>query len=352
MTRIVEYGRRYTATWDIEQQERSWLRSQKIAVFKHSQHPINLLINLTWILIDPEVEGSELQSWIEMQGGPRTTAIWLAGSVDGAHWFTDSSVYKWMVEQGYTVNILGFGPRYWTSWMPSWLWLGCMDSIELDSLVPSSIDRVFLSYNRKPRWHREMFVEHLVNRGLVSARSWVTFEQGRFPEVDQLSAHADRELMGSDTRFTRPEDLNSLGDLELWRQVYCVVVAETEYTDPWQITEKTWKPIVGLRPFLHVAHEGVTDLLESLGFYTGRDFFPDWNSAAGIDSTVDVLEKLMQKSNEQLLAQWQGQRPMLEHNRQRFIELATEGDLGQLTWLKPNVQTGGENDPGHADPAA
>lgn len=333
MSRIVEYGRHYNATWTIEVREREWLRSVKIDIFKNSQHPINLLINLTWILIDPEVEGVQLREWISMQGSPTVVRIWLAGSIDGCEWFTHSEVYRWMLSSGYSVEIVGFGPDHWHSWMPAWFWQSGVDCISADELALDTLPKyTYLSYNRKPRWQREQLVEGLIARGLVTDRSWVTYESGRFPLVDSLTGSTDGQLHSSDVRYTRPEDLTSLGDLSLWRGCYCVVVTETEYTDPWQITEKTWKPIVGLRPFLTVGHPGVTDVLHRLGFYTSRDFFPGFNTEGSIDSAQDQISQLMSLTPQQLHQRWVSQQPMLEHNRARFIELAVSKDPARLGW--------------------
>ena len=333
MTRIVEYGRHYNATWDIERCEREWLRSVKIDIFKQTEHPINLLINLTWILIDPEVEGAQLAEWIGLQGSPATVRIWLAGSIDGTEWFCESNVYKWMVTSGYRVERVGFAPEHWHSWMPAWLWQGGLDVIDLEELALDSAPAyAYLSYNRKPRWHREQFVRELIERGLVTDRAWVTFERGHFALIDQLTGSTDQALHSTDARFTRPEDLSSLGSLALWRASYCIVVAETEFTDPWQITEKTWKPIVGLRPFLHVAHAGVSQVLARLGFYTSRDFFPLYDPENSIGSAQTVLAELLARSPEELAQLWHSQRPMLEHNRARFIELAESKDSARLGW--------------------
>jgi hypothetical protein len=333
VSKIVEYGRHYTATWAIECREREWLRSVKIDIFKNTQHPINLLINLTWILIDPETEGAQLEEWIGMQGAPATVCIWLAGSIDGCEWFTHSAVYQWMIESGYRVEIVGFGPDHWHSWMPEWLWSEGLNTVKVEDLAISAAPQyAYLSYNRKPRWHRQQFVEGLIAGGLVTDRSWVTFEQGHFDLVDQLTGSSDLALHSTDARFTRPEDLSSLGDLSIWQSSYCVVVAETEFTDPWQITEKTWKPIVGLRPFLHVAHAGVTAVLARLGFYTSRDFFPLYDPENSIASAQAVIADLLAKSPEELAALWHSQLPQLQHNRARFIELAVSEDLARLGW--------------------
>ena len=333
VSRIVEYGRHYNATWTIEVREREWLRSVKIDIFKNSQHPINLLINLTWILIDPEVEGVQLREWISMQGSPATVRIWLAGSIDGTEWFTHSAAYQWMISSGYRVEIVGFGPDHWHSWMPSWFWQSGVDAIGADELALDNVPKyTYLSYNRKPRWQREQLVASLIARGLVTDRAWVTYESGHFPVIDSSTGATDRDRHSADARYTRPEDLTSLGDLSLWRSSYCIVVTETEYTDPWQITEKTWKPIVGLRPFLTVGHPGVTEVLARLGFYTTRDFFPKFNTEGSIESAGDIVAELMTLTPEQLHERWIEQRPMLEHNRARFIELATSEDPARLGW--------------------
>jgi hypothetical protein len=57
---------------------------------------------------------------------------------------------------------------------------------------------------------------------------------------------------GLDMSFGIPHDIHSLGNLDIWQQHFLNVVGETEFMhwDNMFISEKTWKPILGLRPFV------------------------------------------------------------------------------------------------------
>ena len=75
-----------------------------------------------------------------------------------------------------------------------------------------------------------------------------------------------------------PNDINTLGDLETWNSHFLNIISETQYEwrDPNTIfiSEKTWKPIYGLRPFVHFTNIYTNDFLKEQGFEL---FWEDFN---------------------------------------------------------------------------
>jgi len=314
---IKEYGRRYSATpLSIGENEHNWLERFKTKL-STNEYDTNLLINLTWL----EPKDPDLLQWItsNIQG---STKIWLAGTVDGTEWFIHTELYATILTLNCDVEIAGFSPTCWDSWMPKWI-LENKQYTDEELQLKTDFNNVYLCYNRKPRPHREQLVKQLIDNKL-SDYGWITFEQGVFPEIDQRTGMTDQHLHSPDLRFTRPEDLLSLGTTDIWQNSYCVIVSETTLSDPWQLSEKTWKPIMGLRPYLWNAHSGITEVMRRLGFYTPGDLFDNYHlDTNSIEILITQLKLLCQMSKTELYSMWQNQLPMLEHNRKRFIELAS-----------------------------
>jgi hypothetical protein len=110
--------------------------------------------------------------------------------------------------------------------------------------------------------------------------------------------------------------------MNIWNNSYCVIVSETEPTDPWQLTEKTWKPIMGMRPFLINGNSNISNVLKNLGFITPGIMFENIELDSGkIAPLISQLKVLSSKSANELYDLWLSQREMLIHNKNKFNEL-------------------------------
>jgi hypothetical protein len=72
-------------------------------------------------------------------------------------------------------------------------------------------------------------------------------------------------------------DIFSLGDLHNWNRSLLCIVTETEFsnTNPsnFFMSEKTWKPVLGLRPFFVYGQPRLRDYLKEQGFDIFEDIF-------------------------------------------------------------------------------
>jgi hypothetical protein len=157
------------------------------------------------------------------------------------------------------------------------------DSIDLsvygDLVDGSNMDTPYICLNRKPHWHRlRLFYElqhhGLLDHGVVSMGS----QDGR--ALRSLSEpHTPNNLApnSSEQSYGIPNDINSLGPPEIWRRCFFNVVTETV----WNInhcgfvSEKIYKPIVGMRPFVVYDPDGGTEWLKDKGFETYENDFRD-----------------------------------------------------------------------------
>jgi hypothetical protein len=311
--------------------ERQFIDDIKNEVVHKSNYETNLVINITWFdAWDPKITDPIIE-WVLKFGSPYHIKVWICGSVDGTDWFTHVPLYRWFNERGYKLEFVGFGPDHWYSWIPAWLARNNKDIPDINYYLKNDFKYLYLCYNRKPRENRIELVKQLISNHLLG-RGWVTFDRGHFVEVDNRTGDTDQDKHTSDLRWSRPEDLMSCGDLNTWRDCYSVIVTETEHSDPWQLSEKTWKPILGLRPFLLNSHSGVINVLNKLGLYTPVDFFNNTQLDGSIKSVINQLKILALKTPEELHALWLKQLPMLEYNRKRIFEIEAQDPSLVLNW--------------------
>lgn len=310
---------------ELEFYERRWLASLQEEIEHTSSYPCNVLVNLTWL-----EQPIRMLLWLlEQKFNPKETKIWFSSSVDGNEWFERSEIVDILREFGYNISFVGFFSEHWHSWIPFWMETsGPKSDVSLDSF-PTFL---YLCYNRKPRPHRYDLVNKLLEHNLEN-KGWITYQKGVFVNIDEKTSASENDFYPKDM-YSRPNDLCSLGDLDIWKKTFSVVVTETGNTDSdYHISEKTWKPIYGMRPFFLCSSPGVPLLLKKLGFYTPKDFFEDATlDECSSQSIITVLNRLKNLDSEQLFLMWKNQESMLIHNKKRFSEIANMDFTKILNW--------------------
>lgn len=329
---------------DIRTFEKEWVQNLAIEIHTLSPYQKNLVVNCTWFF---DEQYDEVMQWLKYEEDPTNTKIWLCGSVDSLNWIKHSHTkhfYSDLISQGYNISLVGFTDEHWHSWFPYWLY---KQNSNVDVPLVQNPKYLYLSYNRKPREHRKKLVTKLIENKLIE-RGHVTFEKGHFPVIDNKTTDSDWVYFHNfmvdqpdnyrgpaDDRFSRPEDLTTLGDLNIWNNTYMVIVSESEIYDPYHITEKTWKPIIGQRPFVLNSNNTVVEVLKRLGFYTPAELFDYKNlDDCKPDSIINLLQKLYKLSPEELLSLYKKQYPMIEHNRKRFLAIANGDRTKILNWVQ------------------
>ena len=321
-----------TPPLEVGKLEREWLNNVKKNIANASEYEHNVLVNLTWFKAGWE-ETEALRTLVHGVGTKEQVKIWFAGSVDGNYWITHQQFdfYHYFVNQGYAISFVGYSDEHWHSWYPQWFIDNNLHADVNDMMLNNSPKNLYLAYNRKPRIHREWLVKSLIENKLLD-RGWVTFEKGHYPEIDAMTGETDQDKHSEDTRYTRPEDILSLGDMSIWRDSYMIVVSETDHDDPWQLSEKTWKPIFGLRPFLINGRREVYNILDRLGFFTPRDLFKNNQLDCHYDSVTKQIQALYNKTPDELHRLWEDQYEMLLYNRKRMFEIANCDPEKILYW--------------------
>ena len=127
--------------------------------------------------------------------------------------------------------------------------------------------------------------------------------------------------------LTIPNDIYSLGRLDLWQQHFLNIVSETEFTpDSYFVSEKTFKPIIGLRPFIINGNPKIYTWLQQAGFDCFEDLFPVKQLMTQTNADTChrlIIETIKQLQKENLEKIYQEIYPRLLFNKHQFTQYAT-----------------------------
>ena len=199
----------------------------------------------------------------------------------------------------------------------------------------------FLCYNRKPHDHRVGFMNKLMfgsehgqglsNFGIVSA----TIEDPRYtfrnPIILDESHDSKTFRIINEWEGQNENDIISLGDAENWQRHFLTVVTETTIHTDVLLSEKTFKPIIGLRPFIILGDQNLYKKLVEMGFDVFEDMFPDILISLShpdyekrINYILEQLTNLSAFSLEELDEKYKELHSRLEANRARLDEVIDE----------------------------
>ena len=200
---------------------------------------------------------------------------------------------------------------------------------------PPDIEKLYLCYNRKIHPFRKVFLDKLectFDRGIVSNGS-LGFNQLVYDPKDLDPFEVEHNQNNNITN-----DIYSLGDPGIWNKALINVVTEScKHTNVF-LSEKTWKPIIGLRPFLILGDDNLYLQLKDIGFDTFDDIFGDWWKNTWwqdrADAIVDILKNFDNKTSS-LNMLYSKLLPRLLSNRKRFEEYTIE-NFNKICELKIN----------------
>lgn len=279
--------------------------------------PHHIFVDTTWITVD----------YVKTLGLTKSsTAVCYAGF----DWENTTCIEQSLEAHRYIkehtsgqVHIGNYNGSYYFNWCAEFIRQYPKYFFDQRYLVEPNCEYLYLCLNRKPHEHRLFILDLLQNQnlmdlGLVSTPTRALDENLIFNEPDRDPETRSRN---------RNHDGYSLGDPDLWNRYFVNVVTETTIHTNVLISEKTWKPIIGLRPFLILGDYKVYEKLQQLGFDTFDDIFgtwyydPEWQNRAR--SIVDILQNF-EKSPSKLNQLWVSLKPRLVANRQRFIDFQLE----------------------------
>lgn len=272
----------------------------------------NIMINSTWYTKDYHVRVLEY-----LEKNP-TDGIVLYSFMDPAiprpEWFNHTNA---------SIRCVGYYPGAdeidaWALIVDQYLQLptNTTDSVNLD--IP------FLCYNRKPHWHRQRLVRQLTAKdctkhGVVTLGS----------KLGSAVLRIENDVKGSSLapnpgveHYGIENDIMSLGPIQIWDRCFLNVVTETVFDvdSQWFVSEKIYKPVVGLRPFLVYAPGGARIWLQHIGIEPYlRDFADITDFDLGDpENLAQFLVILSTKDSRYFHFKYQQLKEKIYHNKRMF----------------------------------
>jgi hypothetical protein len=187
--------------------------------------------------------------------------------------------------------------------------------------------RKYICLNRKPHPHRVALVENLIGAGLKD-QGFVSlgFPGDRAITIDEKFSdtqgiHDEYGQLGADETWVSNKirnDIFSLGDINVWQNSLLCLVTETEFNNAYPsnffISEKTWKPVLGMRPFFVYGQAPMRQYLKDSGF----DVFDDVFDYSKIDHSAYDPERQRQYAKVAIDAINAVQNPAQEYTNRYF----------------------------------
>ena len=192
-------------------------------------------------------------------------------------------------------------------------------------LLPSKLENFYLCYNRKPTFHRTWLYQQFEKQGQLTKG---IFTLGNQDPAKVILINKDKKTLpfantNIHGNLNIPNDTLSLGPLDAWNSSFLIIVTETDHnmnTAVPFLSEKIWKPLIGLRPFVCLGDKVTIKSLNEAGFETFNEFF-------GFDKhdlTVNDITELVKNYKGDLMQDYDKLLPALLKNRKRFFEYAEE----------------------------
>lgn len=190
--------------------------------------------------------------------------------------------------------------------------------------IPPDCEYLYMCLNRKPHAHRIYLLDLLENQNLV--KFGIVSKPGELSQFSETLI-CPIEVDDPESSNEKVNDIQSLGDTALWNKHFINVVTETTIHTNVMLSEKTWKPIVGLRPFLILGDYNIYKKLHKLGFDTFDDLFGLWYQDSNWENRADSIANILlnfEKDTSALNRLWLKIKPRLLLNRQRFVDFQLE----------------------------
>lgn len=189
-----------------------------------------------------------------------------------------------------------------------------------DLLDPSVIDTAFMCLNRKPHWHRRRFYRQLESFGLLSS-GLVSMGDDSGSPVRTLPDDVGSDIVAPNSEIDHygiPNNVCDLGSAANWKKCFFNVVTETfwDINHNYFVSEKIYKPILGMRPFVVYDPDGGVKWLRDRGFETYEMDFRDISDRdpADPDQLVLFLRDLCAQPVQYFRKKFSALVPKLRHN--------------------------------------
>jgi hypothetical protein len=285
-------------------------------------------INTTWLRHD-----KELHKILNKKHPDRIVCY------SGADW--ESTVCKKDIHEliNSHKNVIHIGNTYGKNYFSFWLdfvYSNQLKYLNFDTWNLEDDLKTYMCLNRKPHGHRiqlvrTLFDNDLQNYGLLSlgnSNTKLSLKDRKYLPIPIMLETDIVNSTGDDSAYENVEgitnDITSLGHPSNWNSHFLNVVTETTVHTNVFISEKIFKPILGMRPFVVLGDKNVYTVLKEWGFDTFDDIFGTGYDEEHIVSRCiwisNIIEDLNKEKNlKKFLIKL---KPRLEENKKIFKDIA------------------------------
>lgn len=315
---VLTVGTTFPTSYQWGQNEKALVENVKNQIQLRWPNSNNLLVNTTWF--GPQFDNTGYQEFTALCNAQQFDNLFLLASVDPVC-LTEQQIQDCQTRSGAAdLYLLGnFETPYQFNFI-STLLPTYFESRSNADLLPTQFEHVYLNYNRKPHSHRVELVQLLEQHNLLHCG--VVTLGNRYT----LNEQPTQGNWGMSMSLGIPHDIHTLGQIDIWQTCFLNIVGETINLpwDPLFVTEKTFKPILGLRPFVVNGQSKVYQWLRDAGFKTFNHYWPhaDLEHATELNTAQCIVEVIKYLSTQQLDTLYQQMLPDLLHNQQHFLTFA------------------------------
>jgi hypothetical protein len=333
---VTVIGGTFPTSWLYGVQEKHIVDSTARQIDRYFPDANNLLINTTWF--GSQFDNKRWQSALELEHNYKN--LFLLCVIDPIYLFDHDRqhiVDLYNIQNVYEIGMFQNSQFEWN--FHALVGNELMPRYSQSDVQMQSADYVYMLYQRKPRLHRIEITNilreqpHLLEQGIVTLGSTGDQNWHNGLEFEPLLLEDDVQTEANHSGdFGVPNDLTTLGRLDLWQQHFLNVVSETEF-DEWQpvfVTEKTWKPMIGMRPFHIHGNPATYQWLRDRGFKTFNHYWDHipvetvTNEYGQHNALMDVINWLCDKPKHELEQMYDDMLPDLCYNKERFKEFSDE----------------------------
>jgi len=181
--------------------------------------------------------------------------------------------------------------------------------------------KTFMCLNRK-RHHHRFYLWRALRDKKLSKHGHISY--GNLQNLlEDVKNECEFEI-----RIKIPNNIQSLGHPNNWNTHFLNIVTETgiQLTEKhFFISEKTFKPIVGHRPFVVLSGSRFYNRLHDLGFDTFDDIFGTGYKADSLTGIVNwIIDVIQEMEKENKIALYKKLLPRLEENYNVFLKVGKE----------------------------
>ena len=195
--------------------------------------------------------------------------------------------------------------------------------------------KYYLSFNRLPKGHRVKLIvslnkHNLLEKGYVSFANKITDWDWRdmVSEEEKTSLEKKMPLVIDNPDLSLVKHSYDVFDIKYFLDSYFQIVTGNNFTD-WDdqliFSEKIWKPITNLQPFIYLDDVGALKKLQEYGFKTFEPFIDEsYDKVYDIEKRFSMIEneiiKLCSKSIEEIHDWYWSIEDIIKHNYYHFYE--------------------------------